>query len=253
MTKSFPMHGESPVLTRMDFRNGYAEIGMASVISHQRAGPTADKTSDDGQRALAGGKLLIVEDEYLIAQDLAYGPQREGIDVLGPYYSIDSAIDVLHTTNDIGAAILDLNIHGRIAFDLAEKLAERNIPFIFYTGYESVIVPEKFRKVGRVRKPAEWSEIKRALFDAQEAGRGTSKRLVKQLSAEAPDLASLLPVLRRRAREITASSDMAERLVERTLERAIREIDACPAGVPMDHWLIGLLETTGIGDHRHLN
>jgi hypothetical protein len=141
---------------------------------------------------------------------------------------------------------------GHIAFDLAEKLTERNIPFIFYTGYDSVIVPAKFRKINRVRKPAEWSEIKKALFARKEAEE-SSRRLVKQLSGNAPALASLLPILQRRAREITASNDMAERLVERTLERAIREIAACPAGMPMEDWLMGLLESTGIGDHRHLH
>jgi len=103
-----------------------------------------------------------------------------------------------------------------------------------------------------VRKPADWSEIKKALFARNDTA-GSSQRLVKQLSGDAPALASLLPVLQRRAREITISSDMAERLVERTLERAIHEIAACPAGMPMEDWLIGLLENTGIGDHRHLH
>jgi hypothetical protein len=214
--------------------------------THETGGP------DDAYKALAGSKLLIVEDEYLIGQDLVHGPQREGINVLGPYASMASAIDVLQRTDDVGAAILDLNISGHIAFDLAEKLQERNIPFIFYTGYDSVIVPDKFRKVRRVRKPAEWSEIKKALFARKDAA-GPSRRLVKQLSSDAPALASLLPVLQRRARQITVSNDLAERLMERTLERAIREIADCPAGMPMEDWLIGLLESTGIGDHRHLH
>jgi DNA-binding LytR/AlgR family response regulator len=211
------------------------------------------QANGDRLNPLAGSKLLIVEDEYLIAQDLVYGPRREGIDVLGPYSSIASAIDVVHATDNIGAAILDLNIHGRVAFDLAEKLAERNIPFIFYTGYDSVIVPDKFRQVSRVRKPADWSEIKRALFCSHETEHGPGLRRVKQMAAGMPDLISVLPVLRRRARQITASSDAAERLVERALERAIDEIAACPAGMPMEHWLIGLLENTGIGDQKHLN
>jgi ActR/RegA family two-component response regulator len=236
----------------MEVRKGFAEVSAAPPTCHQVAQNLPARTSGDGRRALTGGKLLIVEDEYLIAQDLAYGSQREGIDVLGPYSSIASAIDVVKTTSDISAAIVDLNIRGHIAFDLAEKLAERKIPFIFYTGYESLIVPEQFRNIDRVRKPAEWSEIKQALFGDKGAQRA-SRRLVKQLTDAPADLRSLLPILSNRAREITASSDMAEHLVEITLERAIREIGACPAGVLMEHWLLGLLETTGIGDRRHLN
>jgi FixJ family two-component response regulator len=252
MMKSVPIRDPSAVRPWLDLRDGCAQIGMAPLIPQQGVSTRESNSSDDAQKALAGSKLLIVEDEYLIGQDLAHGPQGEGIDVLGPYASIASAIDVLQRTDDVGAAILDLNISGHVAFDLAEKLQERNIPFIFYTGYDSVIVPDKFRKVNRVRKPAEWSEIKKALFARKEAT-GQSRRLVKQLSGDTPALVSLLPVLRRRAREITVSSDMAERLVERTLERAIREVAACPVGMPMEDWLIGLLESTGIGDHRHLH
>lgn len=197
-----------------------------------------------------GAKLMIVEDEFLIGEDLAHGPRKEGIGVLGPYNSIAGAIEALSGNEPIGAAILDLNIRGRVAFDLAEKLNERNIPFIFYTGYDSVIIPEKFRQIGRVRKPADWQVIKRALFpDAPRLAR----RRVKELSVDAPGIATMLPALQRRAREITANSETAERLVERTLERAIREIATCPAGVSMEHWLIGLLETTGIGDRDRLN
>lgn len=257
MTKSVPARDRGAVLPRRDFRDGGAEggtphIGMSHHVPQQAARTLEQEGADEAVKALAGNKLLIVEDEYLIGQDLAYGPQREGIDILGPYASTASAIDVLQKTENVGAAILDLNISGHIAFDLAEKLAERNIPFIFYTGYQSVIVPDKFRAVRRVRKPAEWPEIKKALFAGKDTA-ASSRRLVKQLSGNDPGLASLLPALQKRAREITSGNDMAERLVERTLERAIREIAGSPVGVPMEHWLIGLLESTGIGDRRHLN
>jgi FixJ family two-component response regulator len=224
-------------------------IAAAGHLGTQTVSSTKD--GEDAMRLFrAGAKLMIVEDEFLIGEDLAHGPRKEGIGVLGPYNSIARAIEALSGSEPIGAAILDLNIHGRVAFDLAEKLNERNIPFIFYTGYDSVIIPEKFRRIGRVRKPADWQEIKRALFpDAPRLAR----RRVKELPEDAPALASMLPTLQRRAREITANRETAERLVERTLERAIREIAACPAGVPMEHWLIGLLETTGIGDPKRLN
>ena len=252
MMKAYPINDQSDLRSRVDVSTGYAEIGLASQITRSDVHHQDDKATDKPANMFAGGKLLIVEDEILIAQDLAYGPQREGIDILGPYGSIASAIDVLRTTDDIGAAILDLNIGGRVAFDLAEQLVEKNIPFIFYTGYDSVIVPEKFRTINRVRKPAEWPEIKKALFGRDIAKEANTRR-VKDFSPDTPDLNSLLPLIRMRAREITANSDMAEHLVERTLERAIEEIGSCPAGIPMVHWLIGLLETTGIGDRKHLN
>jgi FixJ family two-component response regulator len=234
--------------------SGFAEVGMLPPPGDPTSQQHQNRTDQGSAKFLAGAKLLIVEDEYLIGQDLAYGPQSEGIDVLGPFSTIDSAIDVVKNNDDIGAAILDLNLRGRVAFDLAEQLADKNIPFVFYTGYDSVIVPEKFRKVRRIRKPADWSEIKRALTGKNTPDPSAPRaRLVKSTALDEPELTSLLPVIRTRAREITADPRMAELLVERTLERAIREIGACPAGVPMEHWLIGLLESTGIGDPRLLN
>lgn len=225
-------------------------------LSANNRGAGADRSGHRTNKAienvLAGAKLLIIEDEFLIGQELAYGLQRQGIDVIGPCTSVAGAFDVLRGTEDIGAAILDLNIHGHLAFDLADELSDKNIPFVFYTGYESVIMPDKFRKVARVRKPADWPEIRRALFgsvDDDHAG----QRLVKRALSGAPDLSSILPALRHRARQITVGNEMAERLVERTLQRAIDEIAACPAGVPMQDWLIGLLESTGIGDRKHMN
>lgn len=238
--------GQVRKLSRSELSDDHAEFGMNPMAP----GRTKIAGADD-RRTLAGTKLLIVEDEYLIGLDLAHGPRSEGMDVLGPYASIASAIDVLNTTDGIGAAILDLNIRGRVAFDLAERLVERNIPFVFYTGYESVIVPEKLRRVGRVRKPADWPEIRKALF-GENRDPLPNRRLVKQFDSDAPGLSTLLPALRKRARAITPNEKMAERLVERTLERAIAEIGACPDGTPMEHWLIGLLENTGIGDRQYM-
>jgi CheY-like chemotaxis protein len=202
--------------------------------------------------AVIAGKLLIVEDEFLIGEDLSVWPQREGIEVVGPFNTISGALDMLDTDTDIGAAIVDINIRGQLAFELADRLMERKIPFVFYTGYESMIVPDRFRGISRVRKPAAWADIKRALFDEGSSGRGTG-RLVKEPPARSGDLAALMPVIQQRSREITSSQAMADRLVERTLERAIGEIAACPPGLPMTAWLLGLLETTGIGEGSHLH
>jgi FixJ family two-component response regulator len=199
---------------------------------------------------LAGSKLLIVEDEYLVAEDLVDSLQSEGVEIAGPFNSVDSAFSALESA-DIGAAILDLNIGGNVAFDLAEQLAERKVPFVFYTGYESVIVPDKFRRIPRVRKPARWNDLINALCNGP--ADFAMSRMVKRFVPNAPELRSVIPALTRRAREITSNREMAELLVERTLERAINEIGSSQPGVSMEHWLIGLLESTGLGDPKRIN
>jgi ActR/RegA family two-component response regulator len=197
----------------------------------------------------SGRKLLVLEDDYIIGEQLASDPLADGYAVSGPHASVEDALEALKADSDITAAILDLNLNGRIAFDLAAELVERKIPYIFYTGYESAIVPEAFRDAARVTKPAPWPVIRRALEQAQAEA--------KNKSPERPDpernFLALLPLLRQRARQITPTEESAETLVERALERAIEEIESCPADVPVEKWLVTLLETTGIGERRLIN
>lgn len=194
-------------------------------------------------------KLLVLEDDYIIGDQLASEPLADGYAVSGPYTSVEDALAALKADSDITAAILDLNLNGRIAFDLAAELVARKIPYIFYTGYESAIVPEAFRDAERVSKPAPWPVIRKALEQAEAEAKNNKP---DDHDADRNFLA-LLPLLRQRARQITPTEESAETLVERALERAIEEIENCPADVPVERWLLTLLETTGIGERRLIN
>jgi hypothetical protein len=191
----------------------------------------------------------VLEDDYLIGEQLASEPLADGYTVSGPYTCVQDALVALRADNDITAAILDLNLNGRIAFDLASELVARKIPYIFYTGYESAIVPEAFRDAARVSKPAPWPVIRRALEQAE----AEAKNNGAETSEDERNFLALLPLLRQRARQITPTDESAETLVERALERAIQEIESCPADVPVEKWLVTLLETTGIGEPRLIN
>ncbi|MDH6268905.1 FixJ family two-component response regulator [Rhizobium sp. SG_E_25_P2] len=202
-----------------------------------------------GAPVVAGRKLLVLEDDYIIGEQLASEPLADGYAVSGPHRSVEEALIALSADQDITAAILDLNLNGSIDFDLAAELAARKIPYIFYTGYESAIVPEAFRDAERVTKPAPWPVIRKALERAEAEANNTK--------SDAPDnernFLALLPLLRQRARQITPTEDSAETLVERTLERAIEEIENCPPDVSVEKWLVTLLENTGIGERRLIN
>lgn len=103
---------------------------------------------------LTAAKVLIAEDEVLIAVDLAEAFEHEGAQVLGPVSSISRAMAVLEAVANIDCGVLDLNLGGELVYPLADALAERDVPFMFTTGYGEDAIPARFDHVLRLEKPA---------------------------------------------------------------------------------------------------
>ena len=103
--------------------------------------------------ALQGRCILIVEDEYLLADDLSTAVADAGAEVCGPFGSIGSAADALDRAGHIDCALLDVNLDGEMVFALADALLGRGIPFAFTTGYDRAALPDRFGSVPRIEKP----------------------------------------------------------------------------------------------------
>ena len=114
--------------------------------------------------SLKGRRLLLVEDDFLIAYDFAESLRLLGADVLGPVGNIDDALDLLAETLDIDGAVLDLNLGGEMSYPVADALAERSIPFVFTTGYDKAHIAARFAAVTRCEKPVEISQVVRAIL-----------------------------------------------------------------------------------------
>jgi CheY-like chemotaxis protein len=101
---------------------------------------------------LAGRRLLVVEDEPLVALDIAAGLQEAGAEVVA---STGSAKDALHTIESkaLDAALLDGNLHGRPVDDIAAALTRRKVPFLFVTGYGPESLPRAFSHAAILSKP----------------------------------------------------------------------------------------------------
>lgn len=112
---------------------------------------------------LAGMRVLIVEDEMLLALDYESILEREGATVLGPAPDEGQALALFeHERPD--AAILDLNLGGARPATLAEKLAGAGVPFVLVTGYGARQVPEAvFRDAPRLDKPLHPEQLVGAL------------------------------------------------------------------------------------------
>jgi DNA-binding NtrC family response regulator len=98
-------------------------------------------------------RILIVEDEYLIADDLCNTLNDAGAIVLGPVATVDAARALIEDEIEIDAALLDVNLGGTMVFDVADALTKRNVPFAFATGYDRGSIPERFSDVPRLEKP----------------------------------------------------------------------------------------------------
>jgi CheY-like chemotaxis protein len=96
--------------------------------------------------------VLIVEDQYLIATDLSSALAGLGGVIVGPVASSAAARAEMARTR-IDLAFLDINLNHEMVFPLADELELRGIPFIFATGHNTAIVPERFKSKLRLEKP----------------------------------------------------------------------------------------------------
>ena len=110
---------------------------------------------------MARRRLLIVEDEFFIADDCASTAKEAGFEVAGPYSRLE---DVPQDLSGISAAILDLDLCGVSASPLVDRLLEMRIPVTLYTGYDAHSDPKKYANLCRVVKPNNCDEVIRDLM-----------------------------------------------------------------------------------------
>jgi DNA-binding response OmpR family regulator len=96
--------------------------------------------------------VLVLEDEWLIADEIESALRAAGFDVVGPVGRFGDAIDLL-AARPVDVAVLDINLHGERSFVVAEQLAQNATPFMFLSGYSGVVLPESLRHRPLLQKP----------------------------------------------------------------------------------------------------
>jgi CheY-like chemotaxis protein len=120
-------------------------------------------------KTLSGRHVLVVEDEYFIADDLVSAFAACGARILGPAATLQDALALVAQTERIDCAVLDINLQGEMVYPLADALARRGVPFVFATGYNGAMIDQRYVGVPRCEKPVSPAAIAKALLALQPA------------------------------------------------------------------------------------
>jgi DNA-binding NtrC family response regulator len=107
--------------------------------------------------SMKGCRVLIIEDEYFLADDLAKALRLVGCKVIGPVPELSDAMSI--ETDSFDLAVIDINLRECLAYPIADELKRLGKPFIFVTGYGAGAIPHRFRDVRRFEKPCDFETI----------------------------------------------------------------------------------------------
>lgn len=114
---------------------------------------------------LAGRHILLVEDDYFAAEDLATAFDQAGARVVGPAANVDQALDLIAKTPRLDGAVVDINLGGAMSYDVVDRLRAQGVPVIFASGYDSRVIAAAYRDVPLCEKPVDLQRCARLLFE----------------------------------------------------------------------------------------
>jgi CheY-like chemotaxis protein len=115
---------------------------------------------------LAGRRILVVEDEMMIAMLVEDMLLELGCAVVGPVHALAEALDLARSDPGLDAALLDVNLGGQSVFAVADALREKGVPAIFSTGYGDAGLRDVDRGAPVLQKPFRAGDLARALGEA---------------------------------------------------------------------------------------
>lgn len=111
----------------------------------------------------AGRRILVVEDEFLIAENIAIMLEELGYEVVGPIPTVAAAIKAV-ASEKLDGALLDANLAGASSGPIAVELTARKVPFLVVTGYGNLeLAAAVLQAAPRVHKPFSMADLANAL------------------------------------------------------------------------------------------
>jgi DNA-binding response OmpR family regulator len=115
-----------------------------------------------GQISLEGFAVLVLEDDYYLADDAKRLLEKAGARVIGPFSRTEAALAAVAQQRP-SCALVDINLGGGASFTTAEALRSGGVPIIFVTGYDARAIPSDFRGIPHVEKPVEPRKLLQAV------------------------------------------------------------------------------------------
>ena len=143
---------------RWHFTLPHPGVTRPAVLPTPAASAPALPRLADPARALAGRRVLVIEDEPLVALELVSILEEAGAEIIGPAATADAAIETIRATRS-DAALLDGNLQGSSVESVAETLTSHELPFLFVTGYGREHLPDGFRHIAVIGKPFDRTQL----------------------------------------------------------------------------------------------
>ena len=119
-----------------------------------------DAAAPEPRISISGNRVMVVEDEALVAMVVTESLTNLGYVVVGPFSRCSDAMSAVES-GDIDAAILDVNLDGEMVYPLADMLVSRKVPFIFVTSYGAESIDRRFMHIPVIQKPVERHVLQR--------------------------------------------------------------------------------------------
>ena len=115
---------------------------------------------------LTGRRVLVVEDESLVAMLLETILEDMGCETVGPVSNVADAVSLVEGGELLHGALLDVNVAGVEVFPVAASLEARGLPFVFSTGYGEGGLPDEWKGRITLQKPFTEAAVEDALARA---------------------------------------------------------------------------------------
>ena len=112
---------------------------------------------------LSGRRILVAEDDYMIAEGIAEMLSEAGAEALGPAPTVADAARFVAAEERMDAALLDVNLRGERIWPVVDALLAREVPVVLSSGYDEDAIPPAYAHLPRCGKPATGRAIAHAL------------------------------------------------------------------------------------------
>jgi two-component SAPR family response regulator len=117
-----------------------------------------------GEGTLAGRRILVVEDDFNIANAISMAFKANGAEIIGPVGNVRDALALVDNPGQIDGAVLDVKLRDEFIYPVAEALRVKNVSMVFTTGYDETSLAPAFADIPCLQKPVTIGRLTRALF-----------------------------------------------------------------------------------------